>query len=84
MTTLHILRKLNDPLAREVIEASQKDETAVLLMQDAIYGDYRIGSITIYTCREDLSARQMEKEGPSLSYDEVAQLVTKYDRTVVW
>ncbi|MBI1824292.1 MAG: hypothetical protein HY200_11135 [Nitrospirae bacterium] len=84
MKTLHIIRTINDPLVRSVIEASREEDIAVLLMQDAVYGDYQIGTVPLFACREDLAARQIEKRVRSLSYDEVAELVAEYERTIVW
>jgi sulfur relay protein TusB/DsrH len=85
MKTLHIIRNLNDRLSQATIRSfSECGEEAVLLMQDAVYDEIRLESVKVYVCQEDLFARQIKKEFQQVSYDDIARLVTEFDRTIVW
>ncbi len=85
MKTLHIIRNLNDQLSGTTIHSfPEGEDTAVLLMQDAVYGEYQFDSVKVYVCQEDLLARQIDKSYPPVSYDQIARMVTEYDRVIVW
>lgn len=85
MKTLHILRNINDQFACTMIEAGMDaSESAVLLMQDAVYDELSFDSIKIFACEEDTKARQIESRYQKVSFDEIARMVVAYDRTIVW
>lgn len=85
MKTFHFIRNLKDRLAADVISGSpEKGKDAVLLMHDAVYEKWAPEGVPVFACREDVAARGIETPYPPLSYEEVARMIVKYDRTIVW
>ena len=66
------------------IRNSSNGEEAVLLMQDGVYGEFQFDSVKIYACQEDLLARKIDRPYQPVSYHEIAGMIVKYDRTIVW
>jgi sulfur relay protein TusB/DsrH len=81
MKTLHILRKTNDPIAIEAIRSDP--EAALLLIQDAVLAKGSFPAKT-YACREDLVARGIGERYRIVDYDDIARLITEYDRVITW
>ncbi|MBI1819446.1 MAG: hypothetical protein HYR81_03875 [Nitrospirae bacterium] len=85
MKTLHIIRNINDELARTMMDsAPERKGNAIVLMHDAVYEEFQAGSMKIYACEEDLQSRQIERPYQKVSHDEIARLVLEYDRAIVW
>jgi sulfur relay protein TusB/DsrH len=84
MKSLHIIRNLDDQLACMAIRTSSSGEDALLLMQDGVYGEFQFDSVKIYACQEDLLARKIEKGYQPVSFQEIAEMIIEYDRTIVW
>ena len=85
MKTFHLIRNLNDLLAREVVTgAPAESEDAVLLLHDAVFETFPKSEAKVFACREDLSARGIESPHAGLSHEEIARMITEYDRTIVW
>jgi len=84
MKTLHIIRNMNDHFAKKIAGSGKKEKVAVLLIQDAVYEEMESDRMTVYACGDDCIARNVKNRYPVLSYQEIAKLVTEYDRTIVW
>ena len=85
MKTLHIIKNMKDGFASELIKALMEGaESSVLLMQDAVYEESLPDFNKILACEEDTGARQIESRHQKVSFDEIARMVTEYDRTIVW
>ncbi|MHB8483095.1 MAG: hypothetical protein ACYDBV_10275 [Nitrospiria bacterium] len=85
MKTLHIIKNIKDDFAHDLIKALREgEESSILLMQDAVYVESLPGLNKVFACEEDAGARQIENRYPKVSFDEIARMVTEYDRTIVW
>ncbi len=82
--TLHILRKISDPLAMAVIAEEQKNaEVVLLLIQDAVLakGDF---PDACYVSEEDLSARGAESPYCLINAHGMAALIMDCQRVITW
>ncbi len=84
MKTLHILRKISDPLAIETITAERKNaEVVLLLIQDAVLAKGNFPDAT-YVSEEDLSARGGETPYCTINAHGMASLIMDCDRVITW
>ncbi len=84
MKTLHILRKINDPLALKVIaDGLLNDSVALLLIQDGVLAKGNFPEET-YVCEEDLTARSAESPYFLINYAGIARLVIECERIITW
>jgi len=84
MKTLHILRKISDPLAIEVIDEERKfGAINVLLIQDGVLASRDFPDET-YVSQEDISARGGKSPFPQINYPGIARLITECDRVICW
>lgn len=82
--TLHILRKISDPLAMEVIhEAQQNAEVVLLLIQDAVLAKGDFPEMT-YVSEQDLSARGGDSPYCLINAHGIASLIMDCDRVITW
>ena len=82
--TLHILRKISDPLAMEVITEERKNaEVVLLLIQDAVLAKGNFPEAT-YVSEEDLSARGSETPYCLINAHGMACLIMDCDRVITW
>jgi sulfur transfer complex TusBCD TusB component (DsrH family) len=84
MKTLHILRRISDPLAMELIDAERvQGSVALLLIQDAVLarGDFPPET---YVLEEDLSARGEESPYCLINAHGMARLIMDCDRVITW
>ncbi len=84
MKTLHIFRKINDPLAYAAIsDEALQNPVALLLIQDGVLSEGDFPDET-YVCQEDLSARGRESPYFTINYPGIVRLITECDRVVTW
>ena len=86
MKILHILRCKDDAYPWEIAETQSRDlnaEVIVLLLHDAVFSPPQAG-LKVFTCKDDLLARGLEKLFPSLDYTEIVQLVFECDTVHTW
>ncbi len=84
MKTLHIVRKINDPLAYAVIADEMSDRrVVVLLMQDGVLSAGHFPEET-YVCEEDLGVRGGESPYFLINYPGIVRLIRECDRVTVW
>lgn len=84
MKSLHIMRKINDLFAREVIaDEALAGAVALLLVQDGVLAKGDFPDET-YVCQEDLAARGGESPHVSVNYPGIARLITECERVIVW
>lgn len=84
MKTLHILRKISDPLAMETIIEEQKHaEVTLLLIQDAVLAKGNFPDAT-YVSEEDLSARGGKSPYCMINAHGMASLIMDCDRVITW
>ncbi len=84
MKTLHILRKISDPLAMALIAEEQKRAKIVLLLiQDAVLANGDFPDET-YVSEEDLSARGGETPYCLINAHGMAALIMDCDRVITW
>lgn len=81
MSTLHILRNLDDRLCRETLDPGAGD--AVLLLQDGVLNREAFGCDTA-VCRDDLNARRVKSPHRTVSYEEIRELMLSHARVLLW
>lgn len=84
MASLHIIRRRDDHLAMEAVSfEAGRSRVAVLLIQDAVAST--LASLKpVYACEPDLRARGLESPHAVIGYDRIGQLLSEYDRIIVW
>jgi sulfur transfer complex TusBCD TusB component (DsrH family) len=83
-TILHILRRLKDESAWQIIAAQrQTHPVAVLLMHDAVLAPPPL-DVPMYACAADVQARGITPSLPQLSYEEIVDLIFACERVMVW
>lgn len=85
MQILHIIRNLNDGLPLNMLHLQQEDgnKVAVLLVHDAVLRSPEL-NVPVYVCEDDVKARGAITTSPSLSYDEIVDMIFAYDSVTVW
>ncbi len=83
MGMLHIIRRSNDPLALEAAGQSGRDG-AVLLVQDGVRAAVPGTAGKIYAAADDLEARGVRTEYPSVTAAQMSELILQHERVVVW
>ena len=83
-TILHILRRLRDESAWQMIQ-TQRDmqPVAVLLMHDAVLAPPPL-DVPMYACEADVMARGIASPLPRLTYDQIVGLIFACKRVMVW
>jgi sulfur relay protein TusB/DsrH len=82
--TLHVIRKTHGPLAAEAMESERRQRpVALLLIQDGVLAKGDFPEET-YVCAEDQIARGIQRSYQAVDYTEMARLILKYDRVIVW
>ncbi len=84
MKTLHIIRKIDDRLAKEVIERdSAKGDVSVLLIQDGVLSGLREAG-NVFASVSDVEARGFNSSHKLVDYSSMCQLIIEHDRIIVW
>lgn len=84
MKSLHIVRKIDDLLAREVIaDEALTGTVALLLIQDGVLAKGDFPDET-YVCQEDLAARGGQSPHVLVNYPGIVRLITECERVIVW
>jgi len=84
MNTLHIVRKLEDPLPFELLLQNKKKEAqTLLLVHDAVYHRGPFPK-HCYASAEDLAARGILSTLPLLTDLQICQMIVDHQRTIVW
>lgn len=83
-TILHILHRLDDALALELIGAQRQAgrPVQVVLLQDAVA--LRTAGDGVFRCRADVEARGLEVPGRLVDYDEIIDLIAAAAKVVCW
>jgi sulfur transfer complex TusBCD TusB component (DsrH family) len=83
-TILHILRRLKDEAAWQMIN-TQRDvqPVTVLLMHDAVLVPPPL-DVPMYACEADVTARGITSPLPRLTYDQIVDLIFACQRVMVW
>src|SRR5262249_3024261 len=83
-TILHILRKLRDESAWQMIRTQHDMQpVAVLLMHDAVLAPPPL-DVPMYACEADVMARGITSPLPRLTYDQIVDLIFACKRVMVW
>ena len=82
--TLHIIRKIGDKLAQEVIDhESAKGDVSVLLIQDGVLSRlYWPGDV--YASVSDVEARGLNTSYKLVDYSTICQLIIDHEKVIVW
>ncbi len=82
--TLHIIRKIGDKLAQEVInDESAKGDVSVLLIQDGVLSRlFRSGDV--YASVSDVEARGLNTSYKLVDYSTICQLIIDHEKVIVW
>ena len=84
MTSLHIIRRSDDRFAADAVRFEEaRGRVAVLLIQDGVSLDVPDLAPT-YVSEPDLRARGIRSRHKTTGYEEMARLLSEYDRVVVW
>lgn len=84
MKTLHIIRRVDDRVAWEVIRGdSHEGEVSVLLVQDGVYME-DAPMAKVYASSEDVQARGVFTSHSLVTSQQISRLVAEHERTVVW
>ena len=82
--TLHIIRKIGDKLAQEVIDhESAKGDVSVLLIQDGVLSSL-YGAGDIYASVNDVEARGLNTTYKLVDYSTICQLIIDHEKVIVW
>jgi sulfur transfer complex TusBCD TusB component (DsrH family) len=83
-TILHILRRLRDESAWQIIRTQHDMQpVAVLLMHDAVLAPPPL-EVPMYACEADVMARGITSPLPRLTYDQIVDLIFACQRVMVW
>jgi sulfur transfer complex TusBCD TusB component (DsrH family) len=83
-TILHILRRLKDESAWQMINTQHDmQRVAVLLMHDAVLVPPPL-DVPMYACEADVAARGIASPLPRLTYDQIVDLIFACQRVMVW
>ena len=84
MKTLHIIRKVDDKLAQEVINHdSAKGDVSVLLIQDGVLSNMH-GVYELYASVCDVEARGLNTSYKLVDYSSICQLIIDHEKVIVW
>ncbi|MEK6561277.1 MAG: DsrH/TusB family sulfur metabolism protein [Nitrospirota bacterium] len=84
MKTLHIIRKVDDKLAQEVINHdSAKGDVSVLLIQDGVLSNMH-GVYEMYASVNDVEARGLNTSYKLVDYASICQLIIDHDKVIIW
>ena len=82
--TLHIIRKIGDKLAQEVIDhESAKGDVSVLLIQDGVLSRL-YGAGDVYASVNDVEARGLNTSFKLVDYSTICQLIIDHEKVIVW
>jgi len=82
--TLHIIRKIGDKLAQEVIDhESAKGDVSVLLIQDGVLSSL-YGAGDVYASVNDVEARGLNTSFKLVDYSTICQLIIDHEKVIVW
>jgi len=82
--TLHIIRKIGDKLAQEVIDhESAKGDVSVLLIQDGVLSSL-YGAGDVYASVNDVEARGLNTSYKLVDYSTICQLIIDHEKVIVW
>jgi len=82
--TLHIIRKIGDKLAQEVIDhESAKGDVSVLLIQDGVLSSL-YGAGDVYASVNDVEARGLNTTYKLVDYSTICQLIIDHEKVIVW
>jgi len=82
--TLHIIRKIGDKLAQEVIDhESAKGDVSVLLIQDGVLSSLYVAG-DVYASVNDVEARGLNTTYKLVDYSTICQLIIDHEKVIVW
>jgi len=82
--TLHIIRKIGDKLAQEVIDhESAKGDVSVLLIQDGVLSSLYVAG-DVYASVNDVEARGLNTSFKLVDYSTICQLIIDHEKVIVW
>jgi sulfur transfer complex TusBCD TusB component (DsrH family) len=86
MKRLHILRKIQNPDAENLIayQVSKGDEVEVILLQDAVFQVNDVFNSSVWACKEDVEARNVTHHEAVLDYGEIIKKIMDAQSVVCW
>ncbi len=84
MKILHILRREEDQLVREIIEHDKTGENlSVLLIQDGVLSKLREED-SVFASVNDVEARGLHVNCNLVDYPAICKLIIEHDKVIVW
>ena len=84
MKILHILRREEDQLVREIIEHDKTGkDVSVLLIQDGVLSKLREED-SVFASVNDVEARGLNVKCNLVDYPAICKLIIEHDKVIVW
>jgi sulfur transfer complex TusBCD TusB component (DsrH family) len=84
MKTLHVVRKLDDPLPFELLNRKEeRGKDTLLLIHDAVFHRGPLPQ-KAFASAPDIAARGITSPLPTLTDEAICQLIIEHDRIIVW
>ena len=85
MRILHLIRAIEDNRAVEtaVRQRNHDHDVTLVLLHDAVFSSPSFEG-SIFACKADLEARQMESKHTPVDYDAIVRMIFENDRVVSW
>lgn len=84
MKVLHIIRREEDQLVREIIEQDMTvRDASILLIQDGVLSRFS-DTAKVFASVNDVEARGINVSYDLVDYPAICQLILEYDKVIVW